>query len=79
MVRDKGKLPANIFGVKYTRQPAHEHSSSDEGINPYMAAQDEKKRTMNKSRRDDPVHPTLLRLLKTAMTRASIASISAWL
>ena len=64
MVRDKGKLPANIFGVKYTRQPAHEHSSSDEGI---------------KSRRDDQVHPTLLRLLKTAMTRASIASISAWL
>ena len=35
-------VPKNRFGVKYTRQSAPKHSSSDEGINPYMPPQAEK-------------------------------------
>ena len=41
------------FGVKYTRQSGPEHFSSDEGINPYLPPQTEKK-TMEKSRGDAP-------------------------
>lgn len=48
MVRSKGKLPK-----KSTSRPAHQHSSSDEGVNPYLPAPAEKK-TMKKSRRDAP-------------------------
>ena len=62
-------VPKKRFGVKYTRQPAPEHSSSDEGINPYLPYQAEKK-TMK---------TILLRLLKAAMTRACMSSISAWI
>ena len=53
MVQDKGKLPKKRFGEKYTRQPAPEHSSSDEGINPYLPPQADKK-TMQKAQRDAP-------------------------
>ena len=39
--------------MKHTRQPAPEHSSSDEGIKLYLPYQAEKK-TMKMSRRDSP-------------------------
>ena len=45
-------VPKNRFGVKYTRQSAPKHSSSDEGINPYMPPK--LRKTMKKSRRDAP-------------------------
>ena len=44
-------VPKQRLGVKYTRQPAPEHSSSDEGIHPYLPSKAEKK-TMEKSRGD---------------------------
>ena len=63
-------VPKKRFGVKYTRQPAPEQSSLDEGINPYLPPQAEKK--LWKSLKGmPPAHPTLLRLLKAAMTRAN--------
>ena len=39
--------------MKYTRQPAPEHSSSDEGIKPYLSPKADNK-SMKESRRDDP-------------------------
>ena len=54
-------VPKQRFGVKYTRQPAPEHSSSDEGIHPYLPSKAEKK--LWKSLEGMPIaHPTLLRL-----------------
>ena len=53
MVRSNGKLPKKRLGMKKNNiQQAPEHSSSDEGVNSYLPAQAEKKKTMNKSRRD---------------------------
>ena len=69
MVRSKGQLPKKRLDVKYTSQPAPEHS--DKSVNPYLPAQAEKNKTLKKSRRDAPAQPTLLRLLKAAMTRSS--------
>ena len=46
-------VPKKRFGVNYTRQPAPEHSSSDEFINPYLPSKAEKKPT-TKSRSDAP-------------------------
>ena len=51
-MRDNGKLPEKIFGVKYTRQPAPEHY-----LNPYLPAKAETKKNVNTSRRDAPSTP----------------------
>ena len=49
-------LPKKRFGVKYTRQPASDHSCSDEGINPYLPPQASKKFSTIKDSNDKNKH-----------------------
>ena len=72
-------VPKKRFGVKYTRQPAPEQSSLDEGINPYLPPQAEKK-TMKKSRKHTPSTSQSSSAFEGSNDKSKyMASISVWI
>ena len=76
-------VPKKRFGVKYIRQSAPEHSSSNGAKQNISAAPSLEKKTRKSIEgmplARDKLRPILLRLFKAAMTKASMISISVWI